>query len=97
MNDMPKDIDIPQIKPENIKQEGIQENNISNTPVSPRDQEKNISSVSQSPDFKKKKMGKKKKTLLISGGIFLVVLILLVVQGLMIFSRVKKIIQKGND
>ena len=97
MNDMQKDIDIPQIKPENIKQEGIQENNISNTPVSPRDEEKNNSSVSQSSDLKKKKMGKKKKTLLISGGIFLVVLILLVVQGLMIFSRVKKIIQKGND
>jgi len=97
MNDMSKDIDIPQIKPENIKQEGIQENNISNTPVYPGDQEKNNSSVSQSPDSKKKKMGKKKKTLLISGGIFLLVLILLVVQGLIIFGRVKKLIQKGND
>ncbi|MBU0998555.1 DUF4012 domain-containing protein [Patescibacteria group bacterium] len=94
---MSKDINIPQIKPENIKQGKVQENDISNIPVPSGDEEENTPSISQDPNVEKKKMGKKKKILLISGSVFLVILILLIVQSLMIFASAKKLIQKGNE
>ncbi|MFH1971165.1 MAG: DUF4012 domain-containing protein, partial [Patescibacteria group bacterium] len=98
MNNMPlSDINIPQIKPDNLKQGEVKPNNLSDNPVPLENQEKNVSPAIPNPVKEKKKMGKKKKILLIAGGVFLVILILLIVQGLIIFSKAKELIQKTEE
>ena len=94
---MSEELEIPQIKPENLKQETVEPISVPAIPVSSENVETNVPPEVKIPEIGKKKMSKKIKVLLIIGGVLLIVLILLTVQGLMIFGSAKKLMQKGTE
>lgn len=94
---MSLDINIPQIKPENINSPVVPENNFSNTQNQPEIKKEDNVLIPKSPNVEKKKIGKKVKILLVFFGIILVILIVLAIQGFMIFGKTKELIQKGNE
>ena len=91
------DINIPQIKPENIKQERVQENNSPNVQVPSQEEKKITSPIPENNNSEKKKMGKKKKIILIIAGVLLIILIFSFVQGFIIFKNAKKLLQKSGE
>ena len=94
---MSLDINIPQIKPENLDSQAVPHNNFSDTQVPQEIKKEDNTLVPPVPNTEKKKMGKKKKILLILGGLFLFLLILFVIQGFMVFGKVKKLMQKSDE
>jgi hypothetical protein len=98
MNDMQTDINIPQIKPENINTSVVSENDIPSTEKPPEIQKENNILIPEVPNkVEKKKIGKVTKILLILFGFIFIVLIVLAVQGFIIFGKTKELISKGNE
>ena len=97
MNSMEPDINIPQIKPENINSQVVDDKNASDTQAIPEINKENITLVPEVPKVEKKKMGKAAKIILILSGIILTILIILAVQGFMIFGKVKNLMKKTDE